>query len=93
MVPPPAPMEVTSAQGAARMKRATMGSVFMLIRPPVMRPTSKLVPPTSLVMMFLYPYTSPRYFPPRMPPAGPDMAVSTMRACAAGISPPWDSVA
>ena len=90
MLPPPVPIDVTSTTGMARAWRSIIGLDENITSPSITRPTSKLVPPTSVVMTWLWPSWRPTMAAAATPPTGPECRVWTgmARAMAAGRTPP-----
>ena len=87
-------MAVTLIAGNATWKRPTSRDVARIGWPSTIRPTSKLVPPMSLVMMFLKPSRSPSFCEASTPPAGPEVSrlAAWNAASRAGSTPPPDSM-
>ena len=89
--PPPAPIAVMSTIGVATWYFATSVTPETTGRPSRISPTSKLVPPMSVVITLRWPSSSARYREPITPPVGPageqqDGALPRPRA--APITPP-----
>lgn len=90
MLPPPAPMVATSIAGRSMSAPAIVTWWRSSGFPPVMTPTSKLVPPTSTVRMSSRPMARPIRWPATTPAAGPDSTAATgsRATSAAGTTPP-----
>ncbi|SLH35731.1 Uncharacterised protein [Mycobacteroides abscessus subsp. abscessus] len=88
--PPPAPIAVMSTIGVAMWYFATSVTALTTGLPSMTRPTSKLVPPMSEVMMLRWPSCAARCWEPSTPPVGPLPSSSTPRwaASRAFITPP-----
>ena len=87
-------MEVRSTTGVASGYMPIIGRRAYCNRPSATRPTSKLVPPTSVATTFAWPSRRPRSSDAHTPPTGPEFNVST-GACtirAASCTPPLDCV-
>ena len=80
--------------GASSVYWLTVEVDVMIGSPSEMRPTSKLVPPTSAPMMLRCPSRLPRNFAATMPPAGPEESVLTERSSEsdARMAPPMDCI-
>jgi hypothetical protein len=92
MLPPPAPIEATSVTGSTVWYLSKTGRALTSGSPSTTRPTSKLVPPTSVVITFGKPSACPSAAAPTTPPAGPD--ATSLIACpfafAVDVTPPED---
>src|SRR5207253_2140662 len=92
MLPPPAPIEATSVTGRTVWYLPKTGRPLTSGSPSTTRPTSKLVPPTSVVITLGKPSTCPSAAAPTTPPAGPD--ATSLIACpfafAVDVTPPED---
>jgi len=88
--PPPAPIEATSITGRTVWYLPNTGVPVITGSPSTTRPTSKLVPPTSVVTMFGVPISWPSAAAPITPPAGPEASSDTARSLAssAEVTPP-----
>src|SRR3954454_10839398 len=93
MLPPPAPIDATSVTGRTVWYLPKTGRALTSGSPSTTRPTSKLVPPTSVVITLGKPSTCPSAAAPTTPPAGPD--ATSLIACpfafAVDVTPPDDA--
>jgi hypothetical protein len=72
MEPPPAPIDCASIECTRISAPATEISERMIGLPDTITPTSKLVPPMSMVTMLSKPACAPVAREPITPPAGPE---------------------
>src|SRR6202020_3128187 len=88
--PPPAPMLATSTEGTRMSAPPKVTSLVMRGDPSTTTPTSKLVPPTSIVSTLRRPRRVPAMPPATTPEAGPDKGVETgwLASAAAVAAPP-----
>jgi hypothetical protein len=94
MLPPPAPIEVTSMTGTATGYFANTGASAYPGSPSTMVPTSKLVPPTSVAITGSTPRRRASARAPSIPPAGPDESSVTprSRASSSDETPPAECI-
>jgi hypothetical protein len=91
MLPPPAPRVTIFAAGVRTGRPWSRNGVCSYSkRPPEIRPTSKLVPPMSVVMMSALPRASPRKRAATSPPIGPELTIATASrlTCCDIVRPP-----
>ncbi len=71
-LPPPAPMLTQSTAGTIKSWRSTVVVAWDSATPSTIIPTSKLVPPMSVVMMLGRLSSSPSFWAAMIPPTGPE---------------------
>ena len=85
MLPPPAPIDVTSITGSATGYFENTGVSAYDGSPSTITPMSKLVPPTSVAITGSSPSRSASALVPSIPPAGPEANSVTPRLRASSM--------